>query len=105
MFVFTKGITMEGIWIAIITSIIAPAVLFVLQLFKSRKDDSVKKLDDKLIDIQRDLLRLQILNLVQHDPKNKSAILELYDVYKSEPYNGNSYIKEIIKQWRKNDQD
>lgn len=92
---------MEGIWVAVITSIIAPAILFCLQWLKSRKNDAAKQINDKLIDIQRDLLRLQILNLVQHDPENKSAILELYDIYKSEPYNGNSYIKDIIKQWRK----
>lgn len=92
---------MEGIWVAIITSIIAPVVLFGIQQIKARKDNSVKKLDDKLIDIQRDLLRLQILNLIQHDPKNVSAILELYDIYKHEPYNGNSYIKEIVKAWQK----
>lgn len=92
---------MEGIWVAIITSIVAPLVLFVIQQIKAKKDKALEKLSESIIDVKRDLLRLQILDLIHHNPDNKSAILELYDIYKSEPYNGNSYIKEVVKEWQK----
>ena len=76
---------MEAIVVAIITSIGAPLVLNWLNTRKERKDQRFADL---------------ALNLIQHDPQNKSAILSLYDEYKER--GGNSYLKDVVKQWQKN---
>lgn len=57
-----------------------------------------EEMKEHLTDVKRDLLRLQILNLVQHEPKNKDTILNLYDTYTK--LKGNSYISTIIEKWR-----
>lgn len=92
---------MEAVAVAIITSIIAPLVLFCIQQWKASKDTHIEEFRQSIIEVKRDLLRVQILDLVHHDPDNKAAILELYDIYKSAPYHGNSYIKDIIKEWQR----
>ena len=90
---------MEAIVVAIITSICAPLVLNWLNTRKESKDQRFAKLEAKIDEVSMGNLRLQILNLIQHDPENKSAILSLYDEYKSR--SGNSYIKGIVKEWQK----
>jgi hypothetical protein len=44
------------------------------------------------------LMRLELLNMIQHSPENKNAIMSLYDQYKR--IGGNSYIKEIYTDWK-----
>lgn len=90
---------MEAIVVAIITSICAPLVLNWLNLRKERKDQRFADLAKQIEEVSMGNLRLQILNLIQHDPENKSAILSLWDEYKSR--GGNSYIKGIVKDWQK----
>lgn len=90
---------MQAIVVAIITSIIAPLVLNWLNSRKAKKDERFAKLEEKIDEVAMGNLRLQILNLVQHDPENKSAILSLWDEYKSR--GGNSYLKGVIKEWQK----
>lgn len=90
---------MQAIVVAIITSIIAPLVLNFLNTRKANKDERFAKLEEKIDEVAMGNLRLQILNLVQHDPENKSAILSLWDEYKSR--GGNSYLKGVIKEWQK----
>lgn len=91
---------MEAIIVAIITSICAPLVLNWLNTRKERKDERLADLAKQIDEVSMGNLRLQILNLIQHDPKNKSAILSLWDEYKSR--GGNSYLKDVVKQWQKN---
>lgn len=90
---------MEAIVVAVITSIVAPLVLAWRierkEQSKARFDELAKRIDE----VSMGNLRLQILNLIQHNPENKSAILSLYDEYKSR--GGNSYIRETVKQWQK----
>lgn len=91
---------MEAIVVAIITSICAPLVLNWLNTRKERKDERLSDLAKQIEEVSMGNLRLQILNLIQHDPQNKSAILSLWDEYKSR--GGNSYLKDVVKQWQKN---
>jgi hypothetical protein len=91
---------MEAIIVAIITSICAPLVLNWLNTRKERKDERFADLAKQIDEVSMGNLRLQILNLIQHDPQNKSAILSLWDEYKSR--GGNSYLKDVVKQWQKN---
>lgn len=90
---------MEAIVVAIITSICAPLVLNWLNSRKERKDERFAKLEAQIREVSMGNLRLQILNLIQHNPENKSAILSLWDEYKSR--GGNSYLKDVVKQWQK----
>lgn len=91
---------MEAIIVAIITSICAPLVLNWLNSRKEKKDARFAELARQIDEVSMGNLRLQILNLIQHDPQNKSAILSLWDEYKTR--GGNSYIKDVVKQWQKN---
>lgn len=91
---------MEAIVVAIITSICAPLVLNLLNTRKERKDERFAELARRIDEVSMGNLRLQILNLIQHDPQNKSAILSLWDEYKSR--GGNSYLKDVVRQWQKN---
>lgn len=91
---------MEAIIVAIITSICAPLVLNWLNTRKERKDERFADLAKQIKEVSMGNLRLQILNLIQHDPQNKSAILSLYDEYKER--GGNSYIRDMVKRWQKN---
>lgn len=90
---------MESVAVAIITSIVAPLVLAWHMDRKEKKQARFEKLEQRIDEVAMGNLRLQILNLIQHNPENKAAILQLYDEYKSR--GGNSYIKEVIKQWQK----
>lgn len=90
---------MEAVIVAIITSILAPLVL---AWRIDRKEQTRAKFDEiskRIDEVSMGNLRLQILNLIQHNPENKSAILSLYDEYKTR--GGNSYIKEVVRQWQK----
>lgn len=91
---------MEAIIVAIITSICAPLVLNWLNSRKEKKDERFTKLEAQIKEVSMGNLRLQILNLIQHDPENKSAILGLFDEYKNR--GGNSYLISVVKQWQKN---
>lgn len=90
---------MESVAVAVITSIVAPLVLAWRIDRKEKKQARFEKLEQRIDEVAMGNLRLQILNLIQHNPENKAAILQLYDEYKSR--GGNSYIKEVVKQWQK----
>lgn len=91
---------MEAVIVAIITSIVAPLVLAWRMDKKEQSKERFDELTKRIDEISMGNLRLQILNLIQHDPNNKSAILNLWDEYKSR--GGNSYLKDVVKQWQKN---
>ena len=44
------------------------------------------------------VLRLELLNLIQHYPGKTEIILKTYDKYKA--MGGNSYIDEVVKNWK-----
>ena len=89
----------EQIWVSIITAIIAPSVLFVLQTIRSTRDKRLKRMEQKIDETRMATIRLQILDLIHHDPKNKLAINQLMDYYTKN--NGNSYVLEIYEKWKK----
>lgn len=91
----------SAVWVAIITSVLGPIILICFQelirYFRHKKHNVLKDIQDGIKNLQKDTLRLQILNLIQHDPKNKLAINNLYDMYKG--MGGNSYVTDIYKRW------
>jgi len=87
------------IYVAIISTIIAPAILFVLNKIAVRRDKIIEELHKEIQQCRRDTLRLQILQLIHHDRKNRDTILNLLDEYHD--LGGNSYITDIAQRWRK----
>ncbi|MCQ2575090.1 MAG: hypothetical protein MJ156_03245 [Alphaproteobacteria bacterium] len=94
---------MENILVIIITSIIAPILLLCFQEFmrylRNKKHNVLKEIEKGVLELKKDTLRLQILNLIQHDPKNTAAINHLYDEYVNPPYSGNSYLRSVYLLW------
>lgn len=45
------------------------------------------------------IARLELLNLIQHYPENDIAIEQAWGTYERKDYN--SYMREVIKDWRK----
>lgn len=86
---------MTEIYVAIITSIVAPVILFVCQLIRDKKHSVEKKISY----LQIQVLRFEILMNLHHRPDDEATILHLYDEYKK--YGGNSYIKTRIEEWQK----
>lgn len=87
------------IWVAVITAIIAPVILFLLQEWRNRKDKRLDTLEKKIEETWMGTIRLQILYLIFHDPKNKVAINQLMDFYTKN--GGNSYVQEVYQKWKK----
>ena len=83
------------IWVAIITSIVSPTLLFIFQLIRDKREGVVKKLDE----LSMRQLRIELLALLYHEPMNTVAILQVWDEYKHR--GGNSYMKELIRDWKK----
>ena len=54
----------------------------------------------KINTIEIDTCRLQLLNLIQHSPTNKDAILYQANHYFKELH-GNSYMKSVVCDWAK----
>lgn len=84
----------EQIWIAIITAIISPTLLFVFQQINNRKKGLWKIL--KKLQLQQ--LRLEIMFNLKHRHFEKDTILGLYDQYRA--LGGNSYIHDEIERWK-----
>jgi hypothetical protein len=89
----------EQIWVSIITAIVAPTFLFFLQFIKSSKDKRLARIEGKLEETRMATIRLQILDLIHHDPKNKVAINNMMDIYTEN--GGNSYLLDVYKKWQK----
>ena len=79
---------MTQIWVAVITAVIAPCVLLILQRFLDRPKDMNMR-----------MRRLEILMNINHNPEDKETILNLYDEYRKE--GGNSYIQDRVESWHK----
>lgn len=86
---------MTEVYVAIITSIIAPLILFFCQLFRDRKHSVEKNISY----LQMQILRFEILMNLHHRPDDEGTILHLYDEYQK--VGGNSYIKTRIEEWQK----
>lgn len=64
-----------------------------------KKGLGITSIESQISHIKRDTIRIQLLYLWQHDPKNVDAICSLYDDYIK--LGGNSYIVEMYEQWKK----
>ncbi|MBR2250932.1 MAG: hypothetical protein IJ881_00615 [Neisseriaceae bacterium] len=78
----------DAVIVAIISSVVAPTVLFILQLIKERNDGFAMR-----------LRRVEIMQNLQQNPDDDQTIMNLYDEYRKR--GGNSYIKERITEWKK----
>lgn len=87
------------IYIAIITTVIAPVILFFLNRITFRRENAINELRAELCEGRKATLRLQILQLIHHDKRNVDTILNLLDEYHS--LGGNSYITDITRRWKK----
>jgi hypothetical protein len=64
-------------------------------------DKKFNTLSESILDVERSLLRLEIVTMIDHDPTQDKIILQLYDKYKGNKYKGNSYIDFQIDNWKK----
>ena len=80
-------------WVGI-SAVVIPAIISGYKIFAMLKD--IQK-DQKIL--KMDTLRLQLLQMIQHDPTNRVAITGLYDQYVSA--GGNSYLNAEFNKWSK----
>jgi len=78
----------DAVIVAIISSVVAPTVLFVLQLIKERREGFAMR-----------LRRVEIMQNLQQNPDDDQTIMNLFDEYRSR--GGNSYISERVAEWKK----
>lgn len=79
------------------------AIVSLLNYFNNRKGsykESIAVIQTQLQEIRKDTLRLQLLNLMQHDPHNKDTILTVAEEYFSK-MNGNWYMGSSFSKWAK----
>lgn len=80
-------------WVGV-ASVFIPAIISGYKMFELLKD--IQK-DQKIL--KMDTLRLQSLQMMQHDPTNRFAITLLHDQYKK--MGGNSYLDAEYEKWAK----
>ena len=80
-------------WVGV-GAVIIPAIVAGYKMFALLKD--IQK-DQKIL--KMDTLRLQSLQMMQHDPINRFAITLLHDQYKK--LGGNSYLDAEYEKWAK----
>jgi len=61
--------------------------------------DAFDKINDQFSNINKSLLRLEILSLMDHRSNDMATIYKIYEDYKEN--GGNSYIDKLIKDWEK----
>lgn len=80
-------------WVGV-GAVIIPAIIAGYRVFALLKDIQT---DQKIL--KMDTLRLQLLQMMQHDPTNRIAITMLCDQYVKQ--GGNSYILAEFEKWAK----
>ena len=80
-------------WVGV-SAVLVPAIISGYKMFAMLKD--IQK-DQKILKMEN--LRLQFLQMIQHDPVNRAVITMLYDKYVNE--GGNSYILAEFEKWAK----
>ena len=86
---------MWEIWLIVLSAVIGPICLAVVNSFLKK---SGGKMDEKFTQVLVMIKRLELLNLIQHDPKNRMAINKCYDEYRG--LGGNSYIHQVYDTWK-----
>lgn len=80
-------------WVGV-GAILVPAVISGYKMFAMVKDIQA---DQKIL--KMDSLRMQCLQMMQHDPVNRATITMLHDQYKNQ--GGNSYLDTEYDKWAK----
>lgn len=80
-------------WVGV-GAVIIPAIVTGYKMFN--KLNAIIASQERL---EMDTLRLQLLQMIQHDPTNRIAITMLKDLYVKR--NGNSYILTEYEKWAK----
>lgn len=80
-------------WVGI-GGVVVPGIIAGYKMFAMVKD--IQK-DQKILKL--DTLRLQLLQMMQHDPTNRVAITGLFDQYSAD--RGNSYVIAEFEKWAK----
>ena len=80
-------------WVGI-GGVVVPGIIAGYKMFAMVKD--IQK-DQKIL--KSDTLRLQLLQMMQHDPTNRVAITGLFDQYSAD--GGNSYVIAEFEKWAK----
>lgn len=80
-------------WVGV-GAVIIPAIVAGYKLF-----NKLNKIIASQERLEMDTLRLQLLQMIQHDPTNRIAITMLKDIYVKR--NGNSYILTEYEKWAK----
>lgn len=86
--------------IAIISAFCGAGFLGFVQFLIQRKDTTTKHLEELTLmqkDIQLNLCRLQLLNLIQHDGSQHEALMVAEHYFKD--LHGNFYITSIFSKW------
>lgn len=92
---------MVQIWVAIITSVVAPTLLFLLQLIRDRRgiNKEIKEMREELTAVQLANIRYELLFMLEHHPEDEHSIMLLHDKYTKR--GGNSYAQEYFEEWLK----
>ena len=90
---------MVQIWVAIITAIISPILLFVLQVIRDRRgiNKEIKEMREELKVVRLESLRHELLFMLEHHPEDEQSIMKIHDKYTSK--GGNSYVHEYFLDW------
>ena len=78
-------------WVGV-GAVVVPAILTGYKMFSMLKD-----ILKTLKHVEMDTLRLQLLQMIQHDPTNRIAITMLKDLYVKK--GGNSYVIVEFEKW------
>lgn len=66
--------------------------------YKARVEEKIDKVLTRQTDVERRLLRLEIISAMERN--DRATVHNLYDIYKKE-YDGNSYMTEMYKDYCK----
>lgn len=80
-------------WVGV-GAVVVPAIFSGYKMYAMLKDIQA---DQKIL--KMDTLRLQLLQMMQHDPTNRVAITMLHDQYVKQ--GGNSYVNVEYEKWAK----
>lgn len=89
---------MHDIYVATITAIISPTLLFIFNYIRETRKEKRVRLAHHISEINMKLKRMEIIMNICHNSEDKETILKLYDEYKK--IGGNSYIQHMISEWK-----
>lgn len=85
---------MTELYVALITSVVGPIILFILQIMRDKR----KKTDKKINELLLRQTRYELLFALEHHPDDENTILTLFDTYRAA--GGNSYVCAYVANWK-----